>query len=180
MDEQGRIKEAWDRMVSLLRRRPGAAQGTTTTTVRLASGLRCTVEEGSWQMTADQPAEYGGSDAGPGPGFFGRASLGLCAAQGYAMALARHGVPHRGIEVRVESDMDARGCYGIADDVPIGYGALRCIVTVDSDAGEAVILAALDEADRLSPWRYNFTMALPLARQVTLRQQAFEADAQDV
>jgi uncharacterized OsmC-like protein len=171
MDEQNRIREAWERMVSLLSRRPGAARGTSITTVRLRSGLRCTVEEGSWQMTADQPAEYGGNDAGPGPGFYGRGALGLCAAQGYAMALARHGLQHRGIEVRIESDMDARGCYGLADDVPIGYGAMRCIVTVDSDAAEAAILAALDEADRLSPWRYNFTMALPVARQVTLRHQ---------
>ena len=177
MDEQNRIKEAWDRMVSLLTKRPSAARGTSATTVRLTDGLRCTVEEGSWRMTADQPAEYGGGDAGPGPGFFGRGALGLCAAQGYAMALARHGLPHRGIEVRVEGDMDARGCYGIADDVPIGYGAMRCIVSVESDAAEAAILAALDEADRLSPWRYNFTAPLSVVREVALRQQAAGAGA---
>lgn len=171
MDEPNRIKEAWDRMVRLLRKRPGAGRGTGITTVRLADGLRCAIEQGSWQVTADQPAEYGGGDAGPDPGFFGRAALGLCAAQGYAMALARHGLEHRGIEVRVESDMDARGSFGVADDVPVGYDGLRCFVTVDSDAAEAAILAALDEADRGSPWLYNFTTALPVARQVTLRQQ---------
>lgn len=177
MDEAKRIKQAWDRMVRLLRRRPSAGRGTGITTVRLADGLRCEIEQDSWRMSADQPAEYGGSDAGPDPGFFGRAALGLCAAQGYAMALARHGMAHRGIEVRVESDMDARGCYGVADDVPIGYGGLRCHVTVDSDAAEATILAALDEADRGSPWLYNFTTALPVVRQVTLRQHVPGAGA---
>jgi len=168
MTESKQIKDAWDRMVKLIRRRPSAAQGTGITTVRLTSGLRCTVEEGPWQMTADQPPEYGGSDSGPGPGFYGRASLGLCAAQGYAMALARHGLGHRGIVVRIEADIDAQGCYDLGPDIPAGYSEMRCIVTIETSDDEATVMAALDEADRLSPWRFNFTTAVPVIRQVTV------------
>lgn len=170
MDIQARIKTAWDRAARAVRRRPAAARGTSVTSVRLTDGLRCTIEQGPWKMTADQPASYGGDDTGPDAGFFGRGSLGLCAAQGYAMALARRGLAHRGIEVQVEADYDGQGFYGTAADVPPGYQAVRCIVTVHSDAPEASIVAALDDGDRHSPWLYNFTTALPVARQVTLRR----------
>jgi uncharacterized OsmC-like protein len=152
MDVQERIRTAWERAARDVRQQPAAAGRSAVTSVRLTEGLRCTIEEGPWRMTADQPATDGGDDTGPGPGFYGRASLGLCAAQGYAMALARRGLPHHGIEVRVEADYDARGFYGTADNVPPGYTAVRCIVTVDSDAAESTIIAALDDADRHSPW----------------------------
>jgi uncharacterized OsmC-like protein len=171
MNESKRIKDAWDRMVKLIRRRPKAALGTGTTSVRLQRGLTCSVEEGEWAFTADQPAEYGGEDLGPGPGFYGRAALGVCAAQGYAMALARHGLVHNGIVVRVEGDIDARGCFGLSEEVPAGYRAMRCIVTIDADEDQSAVLAALDEADRLSPWCYNFRSPLPVERQITFTRR---------
>ena len=169
MEVQERIRKAWDRTTRVLRKRPAAARGTSVTRIRLMEGLRCTIEQGPWQMIGDQSKSDGGDDTGPDPGFYGRASLGLCAAQGYAMALARRGLPHHGIEVVVEADYDARGMYRTADNVPPGYEAVRCIVTVDSDAPEPEIMAALDDADRYSPWHYNFATALPVSRQLTLR-----------
>jgi uncharacterized OsmC-like protein len=172
MDVQERIKTAWERAARVIRKRPAAAVGTVVTSIRLTEGLRCTIEEGPWRMIADQSTADGGEDTGPGPGFYGRASLGLCAAQGYATVLARRGLPHDGIEVRIEADYDGRGYYEVADNVPPGYRAVRYIVTVRSDAPEADIIAALHDADRHSPWLYNFTTALPVARQVELRPPA--------
>lgn len=175
MDVQKRMRTAWERTATLLRQRPATAVGTSTTTVRLTDGFRATVEDGHWRLSADQPVSFGGEDSGPDPGCYGRTALGLCAAQGYALALARHGLTHRGIEVRVEGDYDVRGFFDLAADVPMGYVAMRCLVTIVTDAPEAAILAALDEADRHSPWRHNLTTAIPVTRHQTLQRSALPA-----
>lgn len=147
-------------------RRPSAAKVTGATTIRLLSGFACEIEEGDWRFIADQPKSMGGEGQGPGPGFFGRASLGVCLAQGYANWFFRLGVPVRAMEVLIETDSDLRGFLGVSDDVPPGYQQVRCIVRIDSDADRSAVLQAMDDADRHSPWLYNFATGLNVSREV--------------
>ena len=51
-------------------------------------------------------------------------------------------------------------------DVPAGYSQMRYIVSVESDAPEADVLAVLDEADAHSPYRDNYTRAVDVRREV--------------
>lgn len=169
MSTRDRIAKAFERNAEVLRRRPQAGLGTSNTTVRLLDGLACQIESGEWRLVADQPGTTGGDNRGPDPGDLGRAALGICLAQGYVLALALAGLTVRGLEVRVESLADRRGMFGVDAEVPAGSQGLRCSVTVDSDADEAAIREALDEADRRSPWLYNFKTALPVEREITIR-----------
>lgn len=163
------IRKAQERRIETYRKRPATAQGIGRTSVQLTSGLQCRIEQGGWTMIADQPEAMGGECKGPDPGLFGRAALGACLAQGYATAFAQRGIDHRGIEVQVECKYDARGSLGIAESVPPGYQEVHCLVTIESDADESCVRAALDAVDRTSPWRYNFTTALEVSRQVTIK-----------
>ena len=167
MSDQSKIREAHLRRAQILRDRPSKAKYTGTTMVRLEDGLRCEVEQKGWRIIADQPTALGGDNLGPDPGFLGRAALGVCAAQGYAIWLARHGVPHRAIEVRVEGDSDSRGFLGV-DDVTLGYQAIRLLVNIESDADEKAVTEALDAADQHSPWLDNFVRPLKVTREVTI------------
>ena len=162
------IKTAIERNVKAVSLRPSVGQGTAVTKVRLKAGLACDVEEGNWRFTVGMHEKYGGTNAGPNPGIYGRAAFGSCLAIGYGMWAARLGVPIDGLSVEVHADYDVRGELGVADDVHPGYAELRYVVTVESPASEADIMRMLDTADRYSSWRDDLTRAVPVTREVRL------------
>ena len=165
MRDQTRIKSAMDRSVAALRARPFLGQGTAVTKVRLQEGLTCEVEEGDWKFVAGMSEKAGGDNAGPNPGILGRGSLGACLAIGYSMWAARRGVPLSGLEVEIQADYDVRGEYGVAD-IPPRYMQVRYLVTVESAAPEAEVMAMLDEADAHSSYHDLWRRAVDLRRQV--------------
>jgi uncharacterized OsmC-like protein len=166
MTDPATIRSALERSISALSLRPAVGQGTKVTRARLRPGLACDVEEGSWRFTVGMPEAYGGSNAGPNPGVYGRAALGSCLAIGYGMWAARLGVPIDALEVEVQADFDARGELGMSDDIPPGYLTMRYIVTVESSASEADVMRVLDTADKYSSWRDDITRSVPLTREV--------------
>ena len=90
---QEKIRDALARKTKILTERPQTAPYTTATTVRLADGMVCEVEQKGWRMVADQPQGMGGDNLGPDPSFFGKAALGVCIAQGYALHFALNDIP---------------------------------------------------------------------------------------
>jgi uncharacterized OsmC-like protein len=160
------IRAAIERTAQTLATDPSAGKGTAVTRVRLRPGLACEVEEGAHRFAIGVNAKYGGSDAGPNPGIFGRAAVGGCLAIGYGIWAARLGVPIDALEVEVHADYDARGEFAVDERVPPGYLAMRYVVTVTSPASEADVLRVLDTADRYSSWRDDMLRAMPLTREV--------------
>jgi uncharacterized OsmC-like protein len=163
MIDTQQIGAAFERNARALAKRPSLGHGTATTTVRIADGLRCEIEEGPWRLTADMPPPVGGSASGPTPGVLGRAALGSCLAIGYVLYAAKEGVPLSGVEVEVEADYDDGALFGVADVAP-GYLDVRYAVTVFSDAPESDVLRVLDAADAHSPYRDVFGRAQTLTR----------------
>jgi uncharacterized OsmC-like protein len=111
---------------------------------------------------------YGGSNAGPNPGVYGRGAVGSCLAIGYSMWAARLGIPIASLEVEVQADYDARGELAVSDSVRPGYLAMRYIVTVESSAPRDDIIRMLDSADRCSSWRDDIANGVPLTRDVRI------------
>jgi uncharacterized OsmC-like protein len=156
-----RIRIALERSVKAVSLKPSVGQGTAVTRVRLRDGLACDVQDGPWNLVVGMSEKYGGTNAGPNPGVFGRAALGSCLALGYAMWAARLGVPIDALDIEVQADYDVRGELGVADDVRPGYSAIRYVVTVSSPAPADAVHRWLDTADRYSSWRDNLG-AVPL------------------
>ena len=170
MGEQQRaeIRSALERNNRAVSLRPGIAQGTAVARVTWREGLTCDVEEGPWRMTIGMTPKYGGTDAGPNPGVYGRTALGSCLVIGYAMWAARLDVPFDALSVEIEADYDARGELGLDASVRPGYLAMRYVVTVRSSAPEADILRVLDTADRHSSYLDDFRNPVPVERRVVL------------
>jgi len=164
MHDASRIKEAIDRNVKAVTLRPSVGQGTAKTKATLKAGLAVDVEEGPYRLTVGMHEKYGGTNAGPNPGVFGRASLASCLAIGYGMWAARLGVPIDSLEVVVEADYDVRGELGVSDDVHPGYLEMRYVVHVTSPAPRADVERMLATAEKCSSYVDNFARAVPVRR----------------
>jgi len=168
VSDSAAIRTAIERNVKAVSLRPSVGQGTAVTKARLRPGLSCEIEEGPWRFVAGMTEKYGGNNAGPNPGVYGRAALASCLAIGYSMWAARLAVQIDALEVEVHADYDVRGELGVSDDVSPGYSDIRCVVTVESSAAEADVLRVLDTADRHSSWLDDYRRALPVSRQVRI------------
>ncbi len=162
------IKTAIERNVRAVSLRPSVGQGTAITKVTWREGLTCDVEEGPWKLVVGMTEKYGGSNAGPNPGVYGRAAVGSCLAIGYMMWASRLEIPVRSLEVEVQADYDVRGELAVEDSVRPGYTRMRYIVTIDSDAPEADVMRLLDTADRYSSWRDDLANPVPMEREVRM------------
>jgi uncharacterized OsmC-like protein len=167
MPRTEQIKSSFERSAKALAMRPSVGRGTATTKVRLRDGLTCDVEDGQWKLTVDMSAKSGGDGRAPDPGVYGRTALGSCLAIGYTLWAAKLGVAFSRLEVEVQADYDSGGYHGVADVSP-GYSQVRCVITVESDAPEADVLNAIDQADAHSPYRDVFTRALDVRREVRI------------
>jgi uncharacterized OsmC-like protein len=160
------IKIALERNVKAVSLRPSVGQGTAVTRVRLGADLRCDIEEGRWKLTAGMTEKYGGDGSAPNPGVLGRAAIGSCLAIGYAMWASRLQVPITSLEVEIQADYDVRGELGASDDVRPGYGEIRYIVKVESDAPVGDVERMLETAERRSSWLDIVGNATPMRREV--------------
>ncbi len=167
MGAQQKIRDAIDHLRLIYGKRPEAARGGSSTKVTLRGGLACEAEEGQWRVLFDQPESMGGDNRGPDPGFAGRASLGVCLAQGYAIAFAQRGIEPEHLEVEITGSIDMRGFLGV-DTVSPGYSGIRCTVTLKARASREQIEEALAEAEATSPWLTNIREKVPVERELTL------------
>jgi uncharacterized OsmC-like protein len=160
------IKSALERNVRAVAARPSVGQGTAVTKVNWRHGLTCEAEDGPWKFTVGMTDKYGGDNAGPNPGVFGRTALGSCLVIGYAMWAARMNVPIKSLQVEVQADYDVRGELGVDDSVRPGYKAMRVIVTIESDAPESEVAAMLDVAERHSSYLDDYRNPVPVTREL--------------
>lgn len=93
-------------------------------------------------VPADHPVVLVGEDRGPTPAELLLNALGACLMAGLGNIAAARGIELRGVQCRVEGDIDLRGILGIDRDVRNGFEDIRVVFTVDGDA-DAERLAAL-------------------------------------
>jgi uncharacterized OsmC-like protein len=79
--------------------------------VRAGNSLRNEIEAGPHRMIADEPANAGGTEAGPTPYDFLSAGLGACTSMTMRVVADRENIPLEGVEIKVENDrMYAKDC----------------------------------------------------------------------
>jgi uncharacterized OsmC-like protein len=78
---------------------------------RTGSGLRTEVTANGYALVADEPAAFGGTDAGPTPYDYLLAALGSCTAMTVRMYADRKGWPLESVRVRMKhGKIHARDC----------------------------------------------------------------------
>ncbi|MGR3291453.1 MAG: OsmC family protein [Paracoccaceae bacterium] len=155
MADDAQIAKALNRVVDVFQQKPEMAKDTDRATAHLDSGLKCIVTQGDHTAIMDMGDVMGGENAGPTPGFFGRAALISCIAIGLKIAAIRSGVVFDAIDVSVEMDWDNRGMFGLGDS-PAGPLAMRVEIDIQSKADRDVIQAVIDEGLKNDAWLQVF------------------------
>lgn len=145
------IKAALDRAATTITHKPAIGQRTYVNTAVVGEGLVCRVEEKGHVLSADLPPSMGGDGDGPSPGTLLRAALSSCVAIGVKMWAARKDVAIERIAVRVETDVDARGQFGVNDAVSPGFEAVRIHIDLVSQADAEALRDVVATSLRFSP-----------------------------
>ena len=145
-----RAREPLERAKRLFLERPAAARRPNAAATALwRDGLLCEIAGPAGEKAVtDMPEPMGGTGAGSNPAWLLRAGMASCAATVIAIRAAMLGIALRELEVKVESESDARGLVGIPE-VPTVLGNLRMSIKIGADcADEATLreLAAWGEA----------------------------------
>ena len=171
---QEQIKAALERATRTVTEKPSVGQRVSVNTAVVENGLTCRVQEKHHVLTADLPPSMGGEDAGPAPGMLLRGALSSCVAMGVKMWAARRDVAIDRVEVRVETDVDARGQFGVAEEISPGFEGVRMHIHVESLAGEDVLRDIIEMSLRYSPLMDVFRKAQAIETKVSLGQSVLE------
>lgn len=112
----------------------GSLRGTYRVEVNLLDQVTVEARARGFRMIIDEPASFGGADAGPNPEEVLLAGVGACQAITAALYAALLDIPIRRYSVKLICDTDFSGFYGLHDDPPVGFDKVRCEVTLDADA----------------------------------------------
>jgi len=163
------IKKAYERIQTLVKKKPEIGKKTVSTIVRCKEGTTCEVVHKDWTFKVDIGESEGGNNAGPGPGLLQRGALGGCLAIGYVQMAAVQDVPIDHIEVEVEADTDLQGRFNINNSPP-GSLQITYSIKIESPAKKQEVQKVIEEADRLSPVLDDFRRAIPIKRNLNIQK----------
>lgn len=87
-----------------------------------------------FELHCDEPAILAGGDNGANPVEHVLNALAGCVTTSMVAHAAVRGIAIQELESELEGDIDLRGFFGLADDVPKGYTAIRVKFKVKTDA----------------------------------------------
>jgi uncharacterized OsmC-like protein len=91
------------------------------------------------KVSADQPEFLGGNNTAPNPVEHLLHSLNSCLTVTLNYHASVNGIPVDSIETSSEGEMNARGFFGISEDVRKGYERIRINMRVKSEADEQML-----------------------------------------
>lgn len=115
------------------------------------------------QIVADQPQFLGGQDFGPNPVEYLLHALSSCLNVTLVYHAAVQGIQLHAIQTSAEGEMDARGFFGISDEVAKGYGRIQVRMQVRADAD----VDSLTRLAMYSPVYETISRAIPVDFQLT-------------
>lgn len=164
------IKAALDRAAATVTQKPSVGQRVYVSTATVTDGLSCRVQEKHHALVADLPSSMGGENLGPSPSALMRAALSSCIAMGVKMWGARMNVAIDRVDVRVETDVDARGQFGVADEISPGFENFRIHIDITSDADTETLREVVRVSQRYSPLLDALRAPQAIATNLVIRQ----------
>jgi len=133
-------------------------------TVEAHLGERFKIEStiGSHALIVDQPKTAGGEDAGPTPLEYFFLSLAGCIGTIARIAAKQKRINLRGMDVKVEGDLDVEGLLGRNPHAPVGFSGITVTVKMDADMSQEEKEAFAHEVDRRCPVSANIHDATPV------------------
>jgi uncharacterized OsmC-like protein len=119
--------------------------------------------ETPFELDADEPPLLLGEDKGPNPVEYALKALAACLTTAMVYHAAAKGIELRGVESRLEGDLDLRGFLGISPDVKVGYNNIRVHFKIDADASKEQKEELIKMAQKYSPVFNTIYNATPVS-----------------
>ncbi len=128
-------------------------------TANMGQGWAVTADIRDHKVVIDQPTAGGGTNEGPTPLEFFLFSLAGCIGTIGRIAAGQQKIELRGMEVRVEADLNPMGLMGKPTEDRAGFQQIRVEAEIDADMTEAEKKAFLDEVCDRCPLHDNIKLA---------------------
>jgi uncharacterized OsmC-like protein len=107
--------------------------------------------EKPFELDADEPPLLLSEDKGPNPVEYALKAVAACVTTSIVYHAAAKGIEIRGVESRLEGDLDLRGFLGISKDVPVGYKNIRLYFKIDADMSDEEKEELIRMGEKYSP-----------------------------
>jgi uncharacterized OsmC-like protein len=124
------------------------------------------VHEKPFELDADEPPLLLGEDLGPNPVEYALKAVAACVTTSIVFHAAAKGIEVRGVESRLEGDLDLRGFLGISNDVPVGYKNIRLYFKIDADITDEEKEELIRMGEKYSPVFNTISNATPVLSQL--------------
>jgi len=170
------IKIALDRAAKMIEAKPQIGQRAYKSVASVASGLACSVSEKEWTFASDTPEAMGGDNGAPSPSTLFRAAVASCVAMGIKMWAARMEVAVEHVEVQFETSVDARGQFGVCDDVSPGFEQASLKIRVVSEEAEDAVHGAVTASLRYSPMIDALKDGFPMTTEIEITHSIIDIE----
>jgi uncharacterized OsmC-like protein len=119
-----------------------------------------------FELDADEPPLLLGEDIGPNPVEYALTALSACITTALVYHAAAKGIPLKGVESRLEGDLDLRGFLGISEEVPVGYKNIRVYFKIEADISEEQKKELVEAGQKYSPVFNTISNATPVSVQL--------------
>ena len=116
-----------------------------------------------FELEADEHQVLLGEDKGPNPVEYLLTGLSGCLTSALIYHAAARGIRIKGIQSRVEGDLDLRGFLGLSPDVKVGYENIRVYFEIDADVSEEQKEELIKIAQKYSPVFNSVTNPTPVS-----------------
>ena len=114
------------------------------------------------KVIVDQPANAGGTDAGPTPLDYLLVSLAGCIGTIGRIVAMQKRIALRGMKITVEGDINTDGLLGKPTDDPVGFKEFRILADIDADLTAEEKEAFIHEVDSRCPVSFNLLNGTPV------------------
>jgi len=126
--------------------------GNNRTTVEDFSGAKGTyLHETPFVLEADEPPLLLGEDKGANPVEHLLNALAACVTTSMVYHAAARGIEIRGVESRLDGDLDLRGFLGVSKEVPVGFKQIRLFFKIDADVSDQEKELLIEMGKKYSP-----------------------------
>ena len=119
-----------------------------------------------FELIADEPPLLLSRDKGPNPVEYALTALAGCLTTSLIYHAAAKGIAIKGVESRLEADLDLRGFLGLSEDVKVGYEQIRVYFKIDADVSDEEKDELIKMAQKYSPTFNTIANATPVIAQL--------------
>ena len=175
MNEKTSFKEKVEAFQSTYRSDAERAKVQYRSVSALVEGLQCSAQTRNFNLTIDERAALGGSDAGPNPVELILTAFGACQEITYRLYADLLGIPMDGIVIEVTGDIDLCGFLDVDDEARPGYSNITADIVIDSPASDEEIQRLKDAVDAHCPVFDIISNATPVT--INIRKKDISAAA---